>query len=107
MPDYSQDNRRIVKNTAIIYVRIILIALIGFLCTRFVMDGLGFHDFGLYGVVGGAITMLGFLSTAMNTTTRRYIYVEMGKPDGDPSRIFNICLVVHIGLALLGTGCCC
>ena len=101
MPDYSQDNRRIVKNTAIIYVRIILIALIGFLCTRFVMDVLGFHDFGLYGVVGGAITMLGFLSTAMNTTTRRYINVEMGKPDGDPSRIFNICLVVHIGLAVL------
>ena len=98
---YSKDNERIARNTAIIYLRIILIALIGFLCTRFVMDGLGFYDFGLYGVVGGAITMLGFLSTAMNTTTRRYINVEMGKSDGDPQRIFNICLVVHIGLAIL------
>ncbi len=101
MSGYRTDNVRIAKNTVIIYVRVVLIALIGVLCTRFVMQGLGLYDFGLYGVVGGAIMMLGFLSTAMNTTTRRYINVEMGKSDGDPARIFNICLVVHIGLALL------
>ena len=101
MSEFRSANIRIAKNTVIIYVRVVLIALIGFLCTRFVMDGLGMYDFGLFSVVGGTIMMLGFLSTAMNTTTRRYINVEMGKPDGDPGRIFNICLVVHIGMALL------
>ena len=100
MPEYSTENRRIARNTVIIYVRVLLIALIGFLCTRFILEGLGVYDYGLWGVVGGTITMLGFLSTAMNTTTRRYINVEMGRPGGDTARIFNICLVVHIGLAL-------
>ncbi|MBR1872820.1 MAG: lipopolysaccharide biosynthesis protein [Bacteroidales bacterium] len=101
MATYTEDNSRIAKNTVIIYARVILIGLIGFLCTRFAMEGLGIYDYGLYGVVGGTIMMLGFLSTAMNTTTRRFINVEMGRPGGDLGRIFNICLVVHIGLAVL------
>lgn len=95
------DNTRIVRNTLIIYIRMIFIILIGILCTRYVLAALGKSDYGLYSVVGGLIAMLGFLSTAMSTTTRRFINIEMGKPDGNPNRIFNICLTVHIGLAAL------
>lgn len=95
------DNTRIVRNTLIIYIRMVFIILIGILCTRYVLAALGKSDYGLYSVVGGLIAMLGFLSTAMSTTTRRFINIEMGKPDGNPNRIFNICLTVHIGLAAL------
>ena len=101
MSEYSRDNMRIARNTLIVYVRMVLIILIGVLCTRFVMQALGVSDYGLYGVVGGLIAILGVLNTAMNTTTRRYINFEMGRPGGDTNRIFNICMVIHIGLALL------
>ena len=45
--------------------------------------------------------MLGFLNTAMSTTTRRYMNIEMGRPGGDPNKIFNMLMVVHIVLAFV------
>ncbi len=97
---FHKDNARIFRNTLIIYVRMFLIIIIGILCTRYVLAALGKSDYGLYSVVGGLIAMLGFLSTAMSTTTRRFINIELGKKEsGDPRRIFNICLAVHFALA--------
>lgn len=96
---YRQDNRRIAGNTMIIWVRMLAIIVIGLLCTRFVFQALGNDDAGLYSVVGGLVAMLGFLSSAMTATTRRYLNIEMGRPDGDPNKIFNICLSLHVLLA--------
>ena len=98
---YRQDNRRIAGNTMIIWVRMLAIIVIGLLCTRFVFQALGASDAGLYSVVGGLIAMLGFLSSAMTATTRRYLNIEMGLPDGNPNKIFNICLSLHVTLAVL------
>lgn len=96
----QSDNKRIVKNTFINYVGLLVNTVLGIFIARYVLMALGASDFGLYGVVGGLIAMLNFLSTAMSTTTRRYINVEMGKGDGNPNKIFNICLMIHIGFAL-------
>ncbi len=101
MAEFHKENTRIAKNTLIIYVRMIAVILIGLLTTRYVLEALGQSDYGLYGVVGGLIAMLGFISTAMSTTTRRFINIEMGRPGCDPNRIFNILMTVHIGLAVL------
>ena len=97
---YKKDNKRIAINTIIIYVRMVIGALIVFFTTRYVLAALGVSDYGLYNVVGGAVTMLNFISIGMHTTTRRYINVEMGKLNGDVNKIFNVCLVLHIGFAL-------
>lgn len=75
----KSSNKRIAINTIIIYVRMILIAFIGLFTTRYVLQALGVEDYGLYNVVGGIVTMLTFISTAMITTTRRFINIEMGK----------------------------
>ena len=101
MGEYRQDNRRIAGNTMVIWGRMLAIIVIGLLCTRFVFQALGASDVGLYTVVGGIIAMLGFLSSAMTATTRRYINIEMGKPGGNPNKVFNICLSLHVGLALV------
>ena len=98
---YRQDNRRIVGNTMVIWVRMLAIIVIGLLCTRFVFRALGASDAGLYSVVGGLIAMLGLLSSAMTATTRRYLNTEMGKPDGSLNKVFNICLSLHVVLALV------
>ncbi len=100
MSQYHKENTRIAFNTLIIYVRMLCIIVIGLVSMRLVLKALGQSDLGLYDVVGGLISMLGFISTAMSTTTRRYINIEMGKPDGDPRKIFNILMNIHIGLAL-------
>ncbi len=94
-------NKQILFNTGVMYARLIIVTIIGLLTSRFLLQALGASDFGLYAVVGGLVAMLNVLSTAMTTTTRRFINVEMGKPEGNLNRIFNISKVLHIGFALL------
>ena len=97
----SKDNQLIYRNTLIIYARMLFVTFVGLFSSRFVLQALGASDYGLYNVVGGLIAMLNFISTAMVTTTRRFVNVEMGKPDGNINKVFNICLLLHIGFALL------
>lgn len=96
----QKDNKKILVNTAIMYGRLIITTVFGLLISRYVLLALGASDYGLYSVVGGLIAMLNILSTAMYTTTRRFINVEMGKKDGNLNRIFNISRLLHIGFAL-------
>ena len=96
----DKSNKRIVVNTGVVYARLIITTVIGLLSSRYVLIALGASDFGLYSVVGGIISMLNVLSVAMYTTTQRYINVEMGNPDGDLNKIFNISRLLHIGFAL-------
>ena len=69
--------------------------------TRFVLQALGQSDYGLYNVVGGIVTILNVFSTAMSTTTRRFINVEMGKQNRDLNKIFNICRNLNGAFAAL------
>lgn len=79
----------------------LFVTFVGLFSSRFVLQALGASDFGLYNVVGGLIALFNFLGTAMSTTSRRYINVEMGKVDGNLNKVFNICLLIHIGFAVL------
>lgn len=101
MSSFSNDNRRIAKNTAYIYLRVLVTTLVGLLTARYVLQLLGVSDFGLYNVVGGILGLLGVVSGALSMTTTRFINYEMGKKDGDVNRIFNICQYMHAGLALI------
>ena len=97
----SQSNdKKIAHNMVYVYGRVIITTILGLLTTRFTLEALGQSDFGLYNVVGGIVAVLNILSTAMSTTTRRFINIEMGKPSGNLNKIFNICMVIHIGLAV-------
>lgn len=95
------DNKLILKNTIIIYLRMIIVTIVGLYSSRFILQALGVSDFGLYSVVGGLIGMLNFISASMGTTTRRFLNIEMGKQDGNLNKVFNICLLLHILFALL------
>lgn len=96
------DNKRIAVNTTIIYIRLIITTIIGLISSRYVLLALGQSDFGLYSVVGSIIAFINTIGIAMYTTTRRYINVETGKGEnGNPNKIFNISLIIHVAFALL------
>lgn len=96
-----QANLRIAKNTLFIYVRLIVTVLAGLVTSRLVLGALGIEGYGLYNVVGSAVALFGFINAALAGTTQRFINVELGKADGNPRRVFNVCHVVHIASALL------
>lgn len=92
--------KRIAINTMVIYIRLVVVTVVSLFATRFVLQALGASDYGLYSVVSSILVMLNCISTGMMTTTRRYINVEMGRQDGDMNKIFNVCLILHLGFAL-------
>lgn len=92
-------NIRIAKNTVVVYVRMAVTILVGLVTTRLVLKALGVDDYGLYGIVGSVVTAFSFISAALSSTTQRFLNYEMGRPDGNPGRMFNICNVLHIGCA--------
>lgn len=95
------DNKRILYNTAVIYVKLILSAILGLFTSRIVLQALGADDYGLYSVVGGIVSFLNIIGTTMVSVSNRFIAVELGKGEnGNPNRIFNTVLSIHIALAI-------
>ena len=75
------NNKRIAKNTLMLYVRMILTMAVSLYTSRVVLAALGVQDYGLYNVVGGVVTAFSFLKTSLAGAISRYINVTMGKGD--------------------------
>ena len=53
----ESNNKRIAKNTLLLYVRMLFMMVIGLYTSRVILDKLGEVDFGIYNVVGGFVNM--------------------------------------------------
>ncbi len=94
--------KKIAKNSLILYVRLIVTSIIGLFSARLVLQELGINDFGLYGIVGGIVALLNFFNSSMITTSNRFIAVELGKKENQNiNKIFNTILVIHILFAFV------
>ena len=65
MENNPSGNKRIAKNTLLLYFRMLLTILVGLYTSRVVLNTLGISDYGVYNIVGGVVTMLAFLNSAM------------------------------------------
>lgn len=75
---------------------------VGLYTSRVVLNTLGVEDYGIYGVVGSVISMLGFINASMAGATSRFITVELGC--GDKERLnhtFSSSMIIHIGIAIV------
>ena len=100
--DSSQNNKRIAKNTLLLYFRMLLTMGISLYTSRVVLKALGVEDFGIYNVVAGVVTSLAFLNTSLNTASSRYITVSLGKDDfSSRKRIFAAVLVINMILGAI------
>ena len=79
MSDISSNNKRIAKNTLLLYIRMMAVMGVSIYTTRVYLDQLGVSDYGIYNIVGGVVGMLTFFSSSMSTTTMRYITVALGE----------------------------
>ena len=77
--DSQANNKRIAKNTMLLYVRMLFIMAVQLYTSRVVLNTLGVVDYGLYNVVGGVVAMMNLLATSMIATSYRYVAVEMKK----------------------------
>lgn len=96
----SENTKRIAKNTAMLYVRMLLLMGVTFYTSRIVLNVLGIEDYGIYNVVGGVVAMLGFLNGSLGGASSRFITFVLGKGDKKELQdIFSTVLCVHFLLA--------
>jgi O-antigen/teichoic acid export membrane protein len=96
LKDQKVEGKRLVVNSIYLYVMMVITTLVGLYTSRVVLSSLGFTDFGIYNVVGGVVTLIGFIQTAMGNASWRFI--TMGLGDGDVERlhiIFNTAMILH------------
>ncbi|MCI1683194.1 MAG: MATE family efflux transporter [Bacteroides sp.] len=79
MTDTAQNDKRIAKNTLLLYFRMLLIMAVNLYTVRVVLKTLGAVDYGLYNVVGGIVMMFGFLSGTMASASQRFFAFELGR----------------------------
>ncbi|MBD5223751.1 MAG: lipopolysaccharide biosynthesis protein [Bacteroidales bacterium] len=92
----------IVKNTLMLYIRMIIVAGVGLFTSRIVLEQLGVIDYGIYNVVGGVITLFSFLNGAMAQSTQRFLSFELEQNNPRKVReIFKASLTVHIAIGLI------
>ena len=94
--------KRIVKNAAMLYLRMFMTMIVGLYTSRVVLDVLGVEDFGIYGVVGGVTATLGFLNASLSGATSRFLTFELGR--GDQKRLadtFSNVMIAHVGIAVI------
>lgn len=97
----SQNNKRIAKNTILLYLRMFLLMAISFFTSRVILQTLGIEDYGIYNVVGGFVTMFTMITGALSTAISRFLTVELGKGNVDSLRtVFSSSLMVQILLSI-------
>lgn len=97
----ARNHKRILRNTAMLYIRMLLAMAVSLYTSRIVLDVLGIEDFGIYHLVVGFVALLGFLQGAMTTATQRYFAYDLGQSGGnDLVQIFNTSVMIHCLLAL-------
>lgn len=102
MPNYISDNKRITKNTIVLYLRMLFILCVGLFTSRVVLNTLGIEDYGLYNVVGGFVAFFTFLNGAMSTATQRFITFELARGNLERQRtVFSMAIIIHWLLAII------
>ena len=93
----EENNKRILKNTIYLYIRMFVMMALSFVSTRIVLDKLGVDDYGIYNVVGGFVAMFTILNNVLQSATRRFLSVAIGK--GEQKLIdstFSTSLTMHL-----------
>lgn len=98
----SANSKRIIKNTGMLYFRMLLTMCITLYTSRVVLNTLGVDDFGIYNVVGGIVAMFAFLNTSMASATQRFYSFELGQQNYTQlKKVFSLTLSLHIGVAMI------
>lgn len=99
-----ENNKRLAKNTFILYIRMFLTMAVGFYTSRVVLNVLGVVDYGIYNVVGGIVGMLSVLNGSMAGTTQRWITIALGLGDiAYLKKVFSVSITAQgiIGVIVL------
>lgn len=101
MSETSSNNKRIAKNTLLLYVRMLFMMLVSLYTSRVILNALGVEDFGIYNVVGGVVSIFTAISGSMSSAISRFITYELGKGDQNKLNIiFSTSITIQFLLSI-------
>lgn len=101
MSEEISSNKRIAKNTFIMYGRMLFMMFIGLFTSRVIFNALGVSDMGLMSVTGSVIGMLTFLNSTLTSGTQRFITYEISSGNIDRlKKTFSTAMTLHLLLAI-------
>lgn len=102
MSDVSANNKRIAKNTLLLYVRMLLTMLVSLYTSRVVLGTLGVEDYGIYNVVGGVVAMFSMLTGSLSAAISRFFTFELGTGNKEKlKRVFSSSVIIQLGLCAI------
>lgn len=102
MSDYSSQNKRLAKNSLVLYLRMLLTMGIQLYTSRLVLQALGVEDFGIYNVVGGVVLLLNAVNASLSNANARFIAIEIGTGNQDSiNRLYSSIMTIHYLFALI------
>lgn len=102
MSQISENNKRIAKNTLLLYVRMLFMMVVSLYTSRVILNALGVEDFGIYNVVGGVVTMFSIISSSLSSAISRFLTYELGKGNQTKlNKIFSASVSIQLLLSLI------
>ncbi len=90
---------RLIKNTGLLYIRLIFLTLINLYAVRVTLDALGDIDYGIYNVVASIVASLSILTGAMTSATQRFLSFHLGRVDYEAySKTFTLLLLCFLAM---------
>lgn len=77
----QNSNKKILKNTVVLYFRQFFVLAVTLYTSRVVLVALGVENFGIYGVVGGVVSLFSLFTESMTLAAQRYFSFAIGKKD--------------------------
>lgn len=100
MSESAIDNKRIAKNTVLLYVRTFFVMVISIYISRLILQILGVEDYGVYQVVGGFVAMFAVVSNSLSAAISRFITFEIGSGNVERlHKVFSTSKAVLLALA--------
>ena len=99
MSDQYVDNKRIAKNTVLLYIRTFFVMIISIYISRVILKVLGVEDYGVYQVVGGFVSMFAVVSNSLSAAISRFITFEIGR--GNSERLYHVFSTSKVVLLVL------
>lgn len=98
----ASNSTRIARNTAFLYIRMLIVMLINIFSVRYVLKGLGVVDYGVFNVVAGLVTMFSSLSSIISSATQRFHSYAIGEGKEEKvSEVFTASINIYAILAVV------
>ncbi|MBQ8061350.1 MAG: lipopolysaccharide biosynthesis protein [Bacteroidales bacterium] len=97
-----EKNRRIARNTAFLFFRMLLMMFIGLFTSRVILQTLGEADYGTYNAVGGVVSFCAILTVAVSNAVLRFMSYSLGEGDPDKThRVFSASIIIQAVICLI------